>query len=57
MRLSITEEDSYSAMEFPRDTVDNTYNQMRYRNTPAGGAQRLSKIHVGKMAEEVICRY
>jgi hypothetical protein len=57
MRLRITQEDSNLAMKFADETVDNTYNRMKYNNTPAGRKQRVSKIYVGKIAEEVVCRY
>ena len=57
MRLRITQEDSNIAMKFADETVDNTYNRMKYKNTPAGRKQRLSKIYVGKIAEEIVCRY
>ena len=57
MRLLITQEDSYLAMKFAHETVENTYNRMRYDNTPSGRKQRRSKIYVGKIAERVVCRY
>ena len=57
MQLRITQEVSDIAMEFAHETVDNTYNRMRYENTPAGRRQRLSKIYVGKIAEQIVCRY
>jgi hypothetical protein len=32
MRLRITQEDSNLAMKFADETVDNTYNRMKYNN-------------------------